>query len=154
DVLTVDLARRLDGFALNVRWQAAEPVIALVGASGSGKTLTLQCLAGLVRPDAGRVVLDGAVLFDGTAGIDRPPAGHRVEYVSHGHALVPQRSVRDTIAGGLDDERASRAIEGCALGGLEGRRVGDLSAGQRQRVALARALAADRDLLLLDDPLA
>jgi molybdate transport system ATP-binding protein len=160
-VLTVALAKRLAGFALDVQWEAPEPVVALVGPTGSGKTLTLHGLAGLVRPDRGRIALDDRVLFDTTAAIDRPTRARRLGYVFQIDALFPHLSVRDNVAFGLDGwpaarrrERTEAVIARLGLGGLQGRDVRDLPGEQRLRVALGRALAPDPDLLLLDEPLA
>ena len=160
-MLTVACAKRLTGLALDVRWEAAERVVALVGPSGSGKSLTLQCVAGLVRPDEGRIALDGRVMFDAAAGIDLPTHARRLGYVSQEYSLSPHLTVGENIAAGLEGWAASRArervetvVERLGLGGLEPRRPHELSGGQRQRVALGRALAPDPDLLLLDAPLA
>lgn len=158
--LQVRIVKRLAGFTLQAEWQAGDGVVALFGPSGAGKTLTLQCLAGLVRPDQGRIVVDGTVFFDGAAGIDVPPQKRRLGYVFQGYALFPHLSVADNVGYGLHgrprDERRRRTglvLERLGLGDLAARRPRELSGGQQQRVALGRALAVDPDLLLLDEPL-
>ena len=158
--LEVRLVKQLPGFTLDVDWSADDGVAALFGPSGAGKTLTLSCLAGLLRPDAGRIVVDGRVLFDSAAGVDVPPQTRRVGYVFQGYALFPHRTVAGNIGFGLRDrpraERERRVTEVATrlgLGGLERRYPSELSGGQRQRVALGRALAIDPALLLLDEPL-
>jgi molybdate transport system ATP-binding protein len=158
--LAVRLVKRLPGFTLDVDWTADGGVAALFGPSGAGKTLTLQCMAGLLRPDAGRIVVNGRVLFDAAAGVDVPPQARRVGYVFQGYALFPHLTVADNVGFGLRDrphpERARRVTEVLArlgLAGLERRHPHELSGGQRQRVALGRALAIDPALLLMDEPL-
>ena len=158
--LEVAIRKSLPGFTLDVEWSAGDGVAALFGPSGAGKTLTLQCLAGLVRPDAGRIVVDAQVLFDSVAGIDVPPQRRRVGYVFQGYALFPHLTVRGNVGFGLRDrgrvERRRREDEVLARLGLEAfaeRYPRELSGGQRQRAALGRALATDPALLLLDEPL-
>jgi molybdate transport system ATP-binding protein len=156
--LEVAIRKALPGFTLDVEWSAGDGVAALFGPSGAGKTLTLQCLAGLVRPDAGRIVVDGQVLFDSVAGIDVRPQRRRVGYVFQGYALFPHLTVRGNVGFGLRDrvERRRREDEVMARLGIEAfaeRYPRELSGGQRQRVALGRALATDPALLLLDEPL-
>jgi molybdate transport system ATP-binding protein len=157
---SVEITKRLPEFTLDVAWSAGDGVAVLFGPSGAGKTLTLQCLAGLIRPDAGRIVVDDRVLFDSAAGVDLPPQHRRVGYVFQGYALFPHLTVGQNVVFGLRDRpraerqaRAAEVIERLGLGGLEHRRPGELSGGQRQRVALGRALAIDPALLLLDEPL-
>jgi molybdate transport system ATP-binding protein len=157
---SVEIMKRLPEFTLEVAWSAGDGVAVLFGPSGAGKTLTLQCLAGLIRPDAGRIVVDDRVLFDSAAGVDLPPQHRRVGYVFQGYALFPHLTVGQNVAFGLRDRsraerqrRAAEVMERLGLGGLEHRRPGELSGGQRQRVALGRALAIDPALLLLDEPL-
>ncbi|PYM13740.1 MAG: hypothetical protein DMD81_20220 [Candidatus Rokuibacteriota bacterium] len=147
-------------FTLDVEWSAGDGVVTLFGPSGAGKTLTLQCLAGLVRPERGRIVLDGRVLFDSSTGVDVPPQQRRVGYVFQGYALFPHLTVAQNVGFGLRDrpraaalERARAVIARLGLDGLEDRYPRELSGGQRQRVALGRALAIDPALLLLDEPL-
>jgi molybdate transport system ATP-binding protein len=157
---SVEITKRLPGFTLDVAWTAGDGVAVLFGPSGAGKTLTLQCLAGLIEPDAGRVVVDDRVLFDAAAGVDLPPQRRRVGYVFQGYALFPHLTVAENVGFGLRnrpravrDTRVAEVIERLDLGGLERRRPSELSGGQRQRVALGRALAIDPALLLLDEPL-
>jgi sulfate transport system ATP-binding protein len=157
--LEVAIRKHLDGFTLDVEWSAGDGVAALFGPSGAGKTLTLQCLAGLVRPDSGRIVMGGEVLFDSAAGVDVPPQRRRLGYVFQGYALFPHLTVRSNVGFGLRGRdragRRRREDEVLARLGLEAlaeRYPRELSGGQRQRVALARALAASPRILLLDEP--
>ncbi|HTY80224.1 MAG TPA: ATP-binding cassette domain-containing protein [Candidatus Bathyarchaeia archaeon] len=158
--LDVRLVKRLPGFTLDVAWSAGEGVAALFGPSGAGKTLTLQCLSGLLTPDAGRIVVGERVLFDAAARINVPPQQRGLGYVFQGYALFPHLTVAANIAFGLRGRsraeatrRTAEVIERMSLGGLEDRRPHEISGGQRQRVALGRALAPDPALLLLDEPL-
>jgi molybdate transport system ATP-binding protein len=158
--LTLEVRKALPGFTLDVGWEAGDEVVTLFGPSGAGKTLTLHCLAGLVRPDAGRIVVNGTVFFDGAGGVDVPTQRRRLGYVFQGYALFPHLSVRDNVAYGLRHlsprarrERTQEVLERLGLGDLALRRPRELSGGQQQRVALGRALAPDPALLLLDEPL-
>ena len=158
--LEVTLRTRLPGFTLDVAWTAGDGVTVLFGPSGAGKTLTLQCLAGPVRPEAGRIVVDGRVLFDGVGGIQVPPQARRIGYVFQGYALFPHLTVQANIVFGLRREteavraqRSAAVIERLGLGGLEDRYPHELSGGQKQRVALGRALAIAPTFVLLDEPL-
>jgi molybdate transport system ATP-binding protein len=158
--LDVRVVTRLPGFTLDVAWTAGDGVAVLFGPSGAGKTLTLQCLAGLLRPDQGRIVVDGRVLFDSSSGVDVRPQARRVGYVFQGYALFPHLTVAENVAFGLRERpraeraaRTARVLERLGLADLGGRAPRELSGGQRQRVALGRALATDPALLLLDEPL-
>jgi molybdate transport system ATP-binding protein len=158
--LEVTLAKRLPGFRLEVAWTGDEGIVVLFGPSGAGKSLTLQCLAGLARPDAGRVVVDGRVFFDAAAGVDLPPRARRLGYVFQGYALFPHLTVAENVAFGLRGEprgarrrRAAAALERLGIAEVADRYPHELSGGQRQRVALGRALAPDPAVLLLDEPL-
>ncbi len=125
-------------------------IVALLGPSGSGKTTILRAVAGLERPDAGRIALDGEVLFDAAAGADVPAERRSLGLVFQSYALWPHRTVQDSVAYGLRLRKvpaaeARRKVEEVltqlGLEGLAGRYPHELSGGQQQRVALARALA-------------
>jgi molybdate transport system ATP-binding protein len=132
-------------------------LIALFGPSGSGKTTLLRMLAGLTRPDAGRIEADGEVWFDADKGIDLPPQQRRVGMVFQDYALFPNMTVRGNLEFALKDRRHSDRVdailEATHLTELAARRPETLSGGQKQRVALARALVSEPRLLLLDEPL-
>jgi molybdate transport system ATP-binding protein len=158
--LTVDIEKRLGDFHLRAGFDCADGVTGLLGPSGCGKSLTLKCIAGIERPDRGRIELDGRVLFDSERRIDLKPRERRVGYLFQNYALFPNMTVRQNLLCGLcherDGVRREKALdEALALFGLrelEDRRPGQLSGGQQQRVALARALVNRPALLLLDEP--
>jgi len=134
----------------------------LLGPSGCGKTTTLRCLAGLERPDAGRISVGSRTLFSAHPPVWVPPSRRRVGMVFQSYALWPHMSVYDNIAFPLEAagvrrsearQRVARVLELLDLSGLEARGVAGLSGGQQQRVALARAIVPDVDVLLLDEPL-
>jgi molybdate transport system ATP-binding protein len=159
-MLQLAVRKQLPGFTLDVAWEAGDEVVALFGASGAGKTLTLQCLAGLARPDRGRIVVNDMVFFDGGTGTNLPPRRRRLGYVFQGYALFPHLSVADNVGYGLHERsreerqrRTGEMLERLGLTALADRRPRELSGGQQQRVALGRALAVDPELLLLDEPL-
>jgi molybdate ABC transporter permease protein len=157
--LEVDIVRRHPGFRLALCFSNRGRSLGLLGASGSGKSMTLACIAGLETPDEGRIVLDGRVLFDAKAGIRLSPPERRVGIVFQDHALFPHLTVRQNIAFGLHgrprEELARRVNEWAQLTHVQellDRLPAQLSGGQRQRVALARALAMEPAALLLDEP--
>ncbi|MFQ5520092.1 MAG: ABC transporter ATP-binding protein [Candidatus Methylomirabilia bacterium] len=159
-MVSLALAKHLPGFQLQVSWEADEPVVALFGPSGAGKTLTLHCLAGLVRPDRGRIVVNNRAFFDSDAGVNLPPQDRRLGYVFQGYALFPHLTVAENVAFGLrgrpraESARQTRMVlERLGLDAFARRYPPELSGGQQQRVALGRALAVDPELLLLDEPL-
>ena len=156
--LTVQIQKRYGDFCLDVDF-TAEGSLALLGASGCGKSATLKCAAGIDRPDRGRVVLDGRVLFDSEAGINLPPQARRMGFLFQDYALFPNMTVERNIAvclGRLDRrKRRARTAELMGLFRLEGLEAlypRQLSGGQRQRAALARILASEPQALLLDEP--
>jgi molybdate transport system ATP-binding protein len=130
----------------------AERTVALVGPSGAGKSSVLRAVAGLVRPSAGRIALDGDVWFDAGRRVHRTPDRRSVGLVFQEYALFPHMSVRRNVAYG-GAARADEYLERFRISHLADADPGELSAGERQRVALARALARDPGVLLLDEPL-
>ena len=148
-------------FALDVSFEveAADETLALLGPSGCGKSMTLKCIAGIVTPDEGRIVLNGRVLFDSAAGVNLRPQERRVGYLFQNYALFPNMTVEQNIAVGVlgkgKEERAqtvARQVAAFRLDGLQKKRPAQLSGGQQQRVALARIMASAPELLLLDEP--
>ncbi len=155
--LQVDIEKTLGRFHLKVSFEAENGVTALLGASGCGKSMTLKCIAGIERPDRGRIVLDGRTLFDSERHISLPPQQRRTGFLFQQYALFPNMTVRQNIACGVR-EKAGRAeavtamIRQMQLEGQEDKKPRQLSGGQQQRVALARILVNDPDILLLDEP--
>ena len=147
------------GFSLDLEFSAAAGVTALFGSSGSGKTLTLDSIAGFVRPDEGRILLDDQILFDGAAGVHLPPRSRRCGYVFQNYALFPHMTLRQNLE--FAAERAPRLgrhrkvtemLEKFHLADVAGRRPHQLSGGQKQRCSIARALIGGPRVLLLDEP--
>ena len=155
--LSVDVEKSLGNFHLRVKFQAENEVLALLGASGCGKSMTLKCIAGIEKPDRGRIVLDGVTLFDSEKKIDLPPQKRRVGYLFQQYALFPNMTVWQNIACGVRDKSRRDAaiaeiLSAMHLEGLEDKRPHQLSGGQQQRVALARILVNEPEVLLLDEP--
>ena len=155
--LSVDIEKTLGDFHLRVKFEAENRVLALLGASGCGKSMTLKCIAGIERPDRGVITLDGTTLFDSGRGVNLPPQRRRVGYLFQQYALFPNMTVEQNIAAGVRDRRRAReetaeAIAAMRLEGLERKRPHQLSGGQQQRVALARILVNRPEVLLLDEP--
>jgi molybdate transport system ATP-binding protein len=152
-------------FQLDVRLKTDSQRIVILGPSGSGKSLTLKAVAGLLRPDAGHIRLDGHVLFDAAGGIDLAPQKRELAYVFQDYALFPHLTVRQNIAfpllkGWLNPRRQQRHeqvdywCEAFQLGQVADQYPHELSGGQKQRTALARALVTHPRALLLDEPFA
>jgi molybdate transport system ATP-binding protein len=157
----VDVEKRLGEFVLAAKFEAAGGATALFGPSGAGKSTIANLIAGLIKPDRGRIVLDDMVLFDATTRINVPPHQRRIGYVFQEGRLFPHLSVRRNLDYGRwmsghvrDDAEAARIVAMLDIGDLLDRRPGKLSGGERQRVAIGRALLMQPRLLLLDEPLA
>ena len=156
--LHVDIRKTLGDFSLDARFEAGDECLAVLGASGCGKSVTLKCIAGILRPDEGRIVLDGQVLFDSAARVDLPPQRRRVGYLFQQYALFPNLTVARNIAAGVRDpdrreEVTAEKLRQFRLENVAALRPGQLSGGQQQRTALARILASEPRAILLDEPL-
>ena len=158
--LEVHIEKKLNGFTLRSDFAAGNTATAILGASGCGKSMTLRCIAGIVKPDKGRIVLDGRVLFDSEQHIDLPPQQRGVGLLFQNYALFPNMTVEQNILCGLKAERDKAARKArCAgmlralrLEELASRRPAELSGGQQQRTALARILVGKPKILMLDEP--
>ncbi|MGB3788750.1 MAG: molybdate ABC transporter permease subunit [Phormidesmis sp.] len=159
--LTIDITKRLPGFTLRIQCETKADLVGVLGASGAGKSLLLKCLAGIEKPDAGRIVLDTRVLFDAEQGIDLPSRKRAIALLFQNYALLPHLTVAENIAFGINPSRRSKLsthqIVTAELRAVQLERFANhyphqLSGGQQQRIALARALASRPQLLLLDEP--
>lgn len=159
--LSVALTHRQGAFALDVAFQVPGGLTVLMGPSGSGKTTLVNALAGLIRPDAARIVLGDRVLADTAAGLHLPPHKRRIGYVFQDARLFPHLTVRQNLMfgrwfapRGIVGEDFARIVDMLDIGPLLARRPGALSGGEKSRVALGRALLAKPALILADEPLA
>lgn len=156
--LQADIKKRFSGFTLEVSLRTESGVLGILGASGSGKSMTLKCIAGIETPDEGRIVLNDRVLFDSEKKINLTPQKRNVGYLFQNYALFPNMTVEANIAAGLKcperekQEIVREMIRLFRMEGLEKRYPSQLSGGQQQRTALARILAYEPDVIMLDEP--
>ena len=156
--LEVRIRKQLEDFRLDVTLEAGGAPLALLGASGCGKSVTLRCIAGLMKPDEGYIALDGRVLFDSEQGIDLSPQERRIGYLFQHYALFPHMTVRQNIAAAVWDREtrnrvAEERLRQFHLEDVADRRPHQISGGQQQRTALARIMASRPGAILLDEPL-
>lgn len=151
--LYVDIEKKCGDFHLKVQFETRGEIFAILGASGCGKSMTLKCIAGIEKPDKGVIKLDDRVLFDSQKGINVPARKRRIGYLFQDYALFPNMTVLENIMCGAKDKHVAKEyIKRFYLDGKESLYPAQLSGGQKQRVALARMLAADPDVILLDEP--
>lgn len=156
--LQVVIKKTFPDFILDVEFETSGNCMGILGASGCGKSMTLKCIAGIEKPDSGRIVLNGRVLFDSEKKIDLPAQERKVGYLFQNYALFPSMTVEENLAIVMGKDRKKRASEireqlsRFQLEGLEKRYPSQLSGGQQQRVALARMLLYRPEIVLLDEP--
>lgn len=158
-MLEVNIYKKLTEFDLDVSFQNDDICLGLMGASGSGKSMTLKCIAGIETPDRGRIVVNGHVLFDSEKKINVPIQKRNVGYMFQSYALFPNMNVYENIACGLKarkdkdvEEKVLKVMEQFHITELSSRYPKQLSGGQRQRVALARLMVYEPNVFLLDEP--
>lgn len=158
-MLVVQIYKKLAEFDLDVSFQVEDNILGLMGASGSGKSMILKCIAGIETPDRGRIVLNGRVLFDSEKKINVPIQKRNVGYMFQSYALFPNMNVYENISVGLRARKVKdvdivvqKVMQQFRIFELASRYPKQLSGGQRQRVALARLMAYEPDVLLLDEP--
>ena len=158
-MLEVQIYKKLAEFDLDISFQVNDNILGLMGASGSGKSMTLKCIAGIETPDQGRIVLNNRVLFDSEKKINVPIQKRNVGYMFQSYALFPNMNVYENISVGLRARKVKdvdivvqKVMQQFRVFELASRYPKQLSGGQRQRVALARLMAYEPDVLLLDEP--
>jgi molybdate transport system permease protein len=157
--LIVDIQKQLPNYSLNIAFDLEEEALGILGSSGSGKSMTLRCIAGIETPTRGTIVLNNRILYDARQGINVPSRDRKVGFLFQNYALFPHLTVAQNVAYGLKGQsrnainrQITALLKQVKLSGVGDRYPHQLSGGQQQRVALARALAPAPDVLLLDEP--
>lgn len=158
--LEVDIRKKWPDFRLDIRFKADREIVGFLGASGSGKSMTLKCIAGIITPDEGIIISDGVTLFDSDKKINLPPQKRRAGYLFQNAALFPNMTAEQNVLCVISNTRdhkqkrkkAADILARMGLNGLQHRYPSQLSGGQQQRVALARILLSEPNVLMLDEP--
>lgn len=157
--LIVDIKKKLPGFHLQVKLSCEHEITGILGASGAGKSMLLSCIAGLVKPDEGTILLNDKVFFDSSKKINLPPRERKVGFLFQNYALFPHLTISENIGFGLGElseseknKKVSEMMDRFHLEEMGSRYPSQISGGQQQRVALARGMAYDPEILLLDEP--
>lgn len=157
-MLYVDIKKKVGSFLLDLQFEAQDETLALLGASGCGKSMTLKCIAGIETPDQGTIILNDRVLFDSKKKINLLPQNRKVGLLFQNYALFPNMTMKENIAIAISknspnkEEIISKKIEDFSLNGLEDNYPHQMSGGQQQRVALARMLVNEPEILMFDEP--
>ena len=156
--ISIDIEKKLKGFTLKVKFDSGTSQVGILGASGSGKSMTLRCIVGIEKPDRGRIVLGGRTVFDSEKKIDLKPRERRIGYLFQNYALFPTMTVKENIRCGFrggrkaSEELIADYLKRYQLEGLEDHYPSQLSGGQQQRAALARMMIGEPEVILLDEP--
>lgn len=151
--IIAEFEKKLDDFCLSVSFSVDSEVFSLLGASGSGKSMTLKCIAGIEKPDRGRIILGDRILYDSEKKINLPARKRKVGYLFQDYALFPKMTVLENIMiSGCSRAEAEKYVENFKLSERKNARPDELSGGQKQRVAIARMLAMKPEIILLDEP--
>ena len=156
--LYADIHRKIGGFDLNVMIESSADRVGILGESGSGKSMTLRCIAGIEPVDSGHIEVNGRVLYDSAGKINMKPQKRNVGYMFQNYALFPTMSVIKNVMAGLgrpteeNRDKAADMLRRFRMDGYEDKLPGELSGGQQQRVALARIMVTEPSLILLDEP--
>ena len=154
----VEIEKSFKGFSLKTAFDSKSSATGILGASGSGKSMTLRCIAGIEKPDKGKIIINGRTVFDSEKKINLKPQERRIGYLFQNYALFPTMTVKDNIKCGFRGEKGTQDakvadfVKRYHLDGLENRYPFQLSGGQQQRVALARMMIGEPEAILLDEP--
>jgi molybdate transport system ATP-binding protein len=154
-MLHIDIKKRFDDFALNSRFSTGKGIFALLGSSGNGKSLTLNSIAGFVKPDSGRITFGDHVFFDSELKINEKPELRGVGYILQNPYLFPHLNVKTNLLYGRKKYcryTFEEVVDVLEIGNLLHRKPGKLSGGEKQRISIGRALLSNPRLLLMDEP--
>lgn len=157
-MIYVDIEKNLGKFTLKSKFKCNSNTMGLLGASGSGKSLTLKCIAGIEKPDKGKIILDDRILFDSEKNINIPPKERMVGYMFQNYALFPNMNVYENIEVGVREKNVDKdkiileKLESLNILHLKDKKISKISGGEAQRVALARILVNKPKIILLDEP--